>query len=220
MLHGQVVDKLLNEHRLAYAGATKQTGFAAADVGLQQVDGLDAGFEDLHRGGEVVEARRWVMDGIVLHVLRHALAVHRLAQHVPDAAQSGLAYRHLHGLAGIHHMQAALQTVGGGHGDGAYNAARQLGLHLKLGLDVAKRSHCIYLEGGIDSGHVVLEFDVDHRAYDTDNDALVEVALIVDRGFENAVEVQRRELGLLCHYFSSNAAAPPTISLISVVIEL
>ena len=57
MLLGEVVDELLNKHRLANAGATEQTRLAATDVGLEQVNGLDAGLEDLGLRGELVERR-------------------------------------------------------------------------------------------------------------------------------------------------------------------
>ena len=47
MLLGEVVDQLLNQNRLANASAAKQARLATADVGLQQVDGLDARLKDL-----------------------------------------------------------------------------------------------------------------------------------------------------------------------------
>jgi hypothetical protein len=57
--------------------------------------------------------------------------VHRLAQHVHDAAQGGLAHRHRDGGAGVLHHGAALQAVGGTHGDGADHAVTQLLLDLE-----------------------------------------------------------------------------------------
>ena len=63
MLLGEVVDELLNQNGLADAGATEQTRLAATDVGLEQVDGLDAGLEDLGLGGELVKAGSRVVNG-------------------------------------------------------------------------------------------------------------------------------------------------------------
>src|SRR4029079_17867721 len=42
-----VVDQLLDQHRLAEAGAAEEADLAAADEGRNQVDDLDPGLEDL-----------------------------------------------------------------------------------------------------------------------------------------------------------------------------
>jgi hypothetical protein len=59
---GDVVDQLLDQHRLADAGAAEEADLAALGVGREQVDDLDAGDEDLGLGrllGEV-GASRWI----------------------------------------------------------------------------------------------------------------------------------------------------------------
>ena len=45
VLHGDVVDQLLNDDGLADARAAEQADLAAAEVRLQQIDDLDAGLE-------------------------------------------------------------------------------------------------------------------------------------------------------------------------------
>ena len=57
VLLGEVVDELLDEHRLADAGAAEQADLAALGVGREQVDDLDAGLEHLGRRGEVLDGR-------------------------------------------------------------------------------------------------------------------------------------------------------------------
>ena len=47
VLHGDVVDQLHDDDGLADAGAAEQADLAAAEVGLDQVDDLDAGLEHL-----------------------------------------------------------------------------------------------------------------------------------------------------------------------------
>ena len=47
MLLSQVVDELLDGNGLAYTSATEQARLATLDVGLDQVDHLDAGLERL-----------------------------------------------------------------------------------------------------------------------------------------------------------------------------
>ena len=69
VLLGDVVDQLLDQHRLAEAGAAEQADLAAADERRDQVDDLDPGLEDLRlrarargtpagRGGSASARRR------------------------------------------------------------------------------------------------------------------------------------------------------------------
>ena len=62
VLLGEVVDQLLDDHRLADAGAAEQADLAALGVGREQVDDLDAGLEHLGRRGEVLDRRRVAVD--------------------------------------------------------------------------------------------------------------------------------------------------------------
>ena len=47
VLHGDVVDQFLNDDGLADARAAEQADLAAAQIGLEQIDDLDAGLEHL-----------------------------------------------------------------------------------------------------------------------------------------------------------------------------
>src|SRR5207247_108047 len=58
VLLGDVVDQLLDEHRLADAGAAEQARLAALRVRLEQVDDLDARLEHLDLRRLLVERRR------------------------------------------------------------------------------------------------------------------------------------------------------------------
>ena len=59
---GDVVDQLLDDDRLADAGAAEQADLAAAGIGREQVDDLDAGDEDLRLGRLVDIGRRRLVD--------------------------------------------------------------------------------------------------------------------------------------------------------------
>ena len=61
---GDVVDKLLNEHGLADAGAAEEADLAAFEVGGEEVDDLDSGDEDLGAGGLVLEGGGRAVDGV------------------------------------------------------------------------------------------------------------------------------------------------------------
>ena len=62
VLLGDVVDELLDEHRLAHAGAAEEADLAALHVGREEVDDLDAGLEDLLGRVELVERRGVAVD--------------------------------------------------------------------------------------------------------------------------------------------------------------
>ncbi len=91
---GDVVDQLLDQHRLADAGAAEEADLAAARVGREQVDDLDAGDENLRLRRLVDIGRRLLVDGAPLGRLHRARLVHRLADDVHDAAERLLADRH------------------------------------------------------------------------------------------------------------------------------
>ena len=212
VLLSEVVDEFLNQNGLADAGTAEQARLTTTNVGLKKVDGLDTGLEDLGLGGELVKAGRCVVNGVELLHLGHGLTVNRLAHNVPNATERLGANGHLHGLTGIGDDKAALQAVGRGHGDRADNAARKLALDLEDRAQVTDRGLGLDRERVVDRGHRAVKLDVDDRADDT-NDATITGSRLLG-GF-----LDRKLYGVISHYCSSNAEAPPTISLISVVIE-
>ena len=131
MLLGKVVDELLDEDRLANAGAPKEASLAATDVGLEKVDGLDASLEDLGLRGELVEGGSGVVDGVILHVIGDRLPVDGLTHDVPHAAQRRGTNGHHHGVPGVLDAKPALQAVGRGHSNGADDVVGKLGLDLE-----------------------------------------------------------------------------------------
>ena len=62
VLHRDVVDQLLDQDRLADAGAAEQADLAALGIGFQQVDDLDAGLEDLDGRALVLKGRGLAVD--------------------------------------------------------------------------------------------------------------------------------------------------------------
>ena len=84
---GDVVDQLLDQHRLAHAGAAEQADLAALQVGAQQIDDLDAGHQDFGGGRLILEGRGVAVNRVALAGVDRALLVDRLADDVHDAAQ-------------------------------------------------------------------------------------------------------------------------------------
>ena len=77
VLHGDVVDEFLNDDRLADARAAEQTDFAAAQIGFQKIDDLDAGLEHFEARRLIFERGRLAVNRITL------LGVDRDPSHPP-----------------------------------------------------------------------------------------------------------------------------------------
>ena len=108
VLLGEVVDELLDEDRLADAGAAEQADLAALGVGREQVDDLDAGLEHLGGRGEVLDVR--APGGGSASAPRPRPSSPRsivLAEQVEDAAERHLADRHGDRAAGVGDLGAA-----------------------------------------------------------------------------------------------------------------
>ena len=86
---GNVVDKFLDEHGLADAGATEQADLAALGVGRDEIDDLDAGDQDGGFGGLINKFRGCGMDRGGLCRANGAALVDRFADDVQDAPQCG-----------------------------------------------------------------------------------------------------------------------------------
>ena len=123
---GDVVDQLLDQHRLADARAAEQADLAALGVGRHQIHDLDAGDEDLRFRRLLDIFRRRRMDRHARLHLDRAGLVDRLADHVHDAAERALADRHRNRLAGVGHFLAAHQPFRNVHGDAAHVALAEM----------------------------------------------------------------------------------------------
>src|SRR6185436_6075344 len=88
VLHGDVVDELHDDDGLADAGAAEQSDLAALQIGLEQIDDLDARLEHLQLGGLLFELRRGTMNGPALFRDDRAIGkVDRLTQDIQHAAE-------------------------------------------------------------------------------------------------------------------------------------
>src|SRR5207302_587814 len=106
-----VVNQLLDQHRLADARAAEEPDLAALHVRRDQVDHLDPGLEDLNGRLEVLEGRGIAVDRPALHIVaRRILLVDRVADDVPEAAERDVADRDGDRLAGVEDVRAARET--------------------------------------------------------------------------------------------------------------
>jgi hypothetical protein len=198
VLGGDVADELLDEHRLADAGAAEQADLAALGVRSQEVDDLDAGLEDGLLGRLLVEGGRLPVNRQrLVRVGDRTLAVDRLAEEVEEAAERLLADRNGDRPARVGGFHPALEAVRRGHGHATDDVVADVGGHLDRQQTIA------VLDGdGVQDvrKRIRLELDVHRRADDLEDLADVLAA--------RAHEVSH------C-YFS--ASAPPTISASSLV---
>jgi hypothetical protein len=115
-----VVDQLLDEHRLADAGAAEQSDLAAFHERRDQVDDLDAGLEHLQLGRLLLERRRFAVNGpALLRQDRSVWKINRLSEDVHHPSERRRAHRHRNRGARIHGVHSALHAVGRFHRDGA-----------------------------------------------------------------------------------------------------
>jgi peptide chain release factor 1 len=166
---GDVVDQLLDDDRLAHAGAAEEPDLPALHERGDQVDDLDPRLEHLGLRLERDELRAAAVDRPPERVGRDVGAVvHRHAEHVEDAAERRGADRHRDRRAGVRHVHAADHRVGGRHRHRAHGVAPDVLLHLGRHVDArAVRRHRVDAQRVVDLGQVLgLELHVEDRADD------------------------------------------------------
>src|SRR6185437_16138780 len=110
--------------------ATEQADLSALQERLNQVNDLHAGFKHLGAGGLLFKGWRLAMDRHALFASHRAKIVHRLTNHVDDAAEHTFADRNRDGSAEVNDFHPANHTVSGLHGDATHPAFAQVLLHL------------------------------------------------------------------------------------------
>ena len=160
-------DQLGENDRLAETGTAEQPGLATADERRQQVDDLDARFEQLGLGRQVAERRRIAVDRPMFVGVDRTAAVDRVADDVEHAAERRLADGHRHRAAGVDALLAADQTVGAAQRDAAHAAAAEVLLHLAGEVDLHALVLGDDLHGVVDRRQLIFgELDVERRADD------------------------------------------------------
>jgi hypothetical protein len=166
VLLGDVADQLLDDHRLAHAGAAEHAHLAALGEGCDEVDHLQSGLEYLGGGGLLIEGRRRAVDRVRLAGIDRPLVVDRLAQHVENAPESRWADGHADWPARVDDLRAPRQAVGSGHRNGAHPVVAEVLLNLADDPLLAARD----LHGVEDLGQLAgRELDVDDRSGDLDD---------------------------------------------------
>ena len=161
MFGGDVVDQFQHVHGLADAGAAEQAHLAAFRERTDQVDDLDAGFEQFVGDRKLFVGRRLAVNRHALLFTDGAALVDGAAENVHDAAEGLGADGDGNRCAGILHDQAPAQPFGAAEGDGSHHAVAELLLHFEGDVGVVDGQRVVYL------GHAFpLELHVDDRSDD------------------------------------------------------
>ena len=164
---GDVVDEFHHVHGLTDAGAAEQADLTAFGERANQVNHFDAGFQQFLRWGEFIVGGGFAVNRRHQSLVNRAALVDGRAEHVHDAAQCGLAYRHRDVGTGVVDHVAAAQTVGRAQRNGAHDAVAELLLHFK------GQRRAFHFERVINARHfVALELYVHHSANTLNNLAL------------------------------------------------
>src|SRR6185437_9538974 len=184
---------------LADAGAAEKSDLAAFQEWLDQVDDLDAGLEHFFSRRLLFECRSRTMNGPGLGRIQRTEFVHRLADDIDHPSQSGFPNRYRNGTTEIDGLHAADHAFGCFHGATAHTAFTEVLLNFD---DHAYGFRNVEAFAGnarrlIDGRHGgFFKLDVHSRAGNLNYFA-----------------------DILCHKNLYRAAAPLTISIISLVID-
>ena len=131
VLDGDVVDEFLNEHRFTDARTAEQADLAAARIGLQKVDDLDAGLQDLNARALLVEGGGLSVDAAArLRAADRRAAVDGIAKDVEKPSERRLADGHAKAAAFARDGHAAAEALAAGEHDAAHRFGAQMLLHL------------------------------------------------------------------------------------------
>src|SRR5690606_12304449 len=129
---GDVVDELKHVNRLAHAGAAEQADLTALRERADQVNNLNAGFEQFNGRRQLVECRCVLVNGTSFGGFDGTALVDGAAQDVHNAAQSGNTNGYRNRRAGVDNCHATTQAVGRTHGDGDRKSTRLNSSHVKI----------------------------------------------------------------------------------------
>ena len=161
VLDGDVTDQFHHVYGLADTGTTEQTDFTALGKRANQVDNLDASFQQVVAACLISERRRWTVNAPTLFGVDRTCFVDRVAEDVHDPPQGRFTDRYGDGCTGVDNVQTALQAFGGTHRNGTNYAVAQLLLNFQGSF------RALYFQRVVDARYAVAwKFHVDHGADD------------------------------------------------------
>ena len=117
MLCSDVVDKLLDEHRLSYSGTSEESDFSTLLVWAEQIYNLYSCLKHLLRCSLLLKARRRSVDCPFLLCLWRLILIDRLSEHIEHSSKCILPHRHRNRCSCCDSIHAADETISRSHGD-------------------------------------------------------------------------------------------------------
>ncbi len=174
VLSRDVVDQLHHVYGLAYTRTTEQTDLTTLGERANQVDNLDAGFQQLVSSCLVRVRRRLTVDGVTLFFTDRTTFVDRLTQNVHDTTQGGSTDRYRYRSASVGRFQTTAQTFSLTHGNCTYDTVAQLLLNFQCQAGFFD-GQCV-----VNLRHVVTrEFHVYNRTDNLNNTSATHVRILL-----------------------------------------
>ena len=126
MFRRNVTNELKHGHGLTHARAAKESHLAALGERADQVDDLDARFQNLVATFLIFIRRRFTVNGQVHLCVHRSLFIDGITEHIHDATQGFLANRNGDRLLGVRYLQPPRQPIRRAHGDGPNDSVSQL----------------------------------------------------------------------------------------------
>ena len=163
-----VVNQLLNQDGFAYTGAAEQTDFTALCIRADEVNDLDAGFQNIYCTLLLLKGRSRTMDFPFFFGLYRFAVVNRLTEQVEHASQRLLADRYANRSTGIDCLCASNQTVRRAHRDAAGGVVADVLCHLSDdGLAVVIYFQCIEKVGKLSVCKFYIKYRSDNLRHGT-----------------------------------------------------
>ncbi len=178
MLGCDVVDQLHHVYGFTNTGTPEQTHFTTLGEGADQVDYLDAGFQQIGRRGLFCISRRLAVNGGALLFTDGAAFVDGVTQNVHDSTQGFSTNRHADGRSGAGHVQATLQAFSRTHGDGTNDTVTQLLLNFENGRSVLHVQCVVHVWY-----RIAREFYVNYRSDDLYDTSATHVCILLNRNY-------------------------------------
>ena len=178
---GDVVDEFHDDDGLADTGTAECADLTTLGEGTDKIDDLDTGLKDLGLGVLIDERRCVTVNRELLFGLDRSTLIGGLTEDVEDAAEDTLADRNRNGGTETADGHPALESLRGGHGDGANPVLTEVLLDLKGHLGSLAVDRVVDLEGVIDLGQGALlgvELGVNDRSDDLNDGSCVAHALL------------------------------------------
>ena len=112
-----IVDKFLNQYRLADTSTTEEANLPTASIGCKEINHLNTGLQYLSSRRLVDERRRVGMDRLASNTLYRTALIYGFTNDVHDTAESITANGYLNGEPRVHDLLTTNETLGTIHGD-------------------------------------------------------------------------------------------------------